>query len=73
MQRNLEWNPYNCFQFAYSESKLQRFEISQNDNSRVIKSTNVREISQITCMQWFPSQEKELSKSSLCFISFINI
>lgn len=53
--RLVEWNPSNPRRFAASGLKLEYFDISsRDDGNRQAKVIGVREISQITSIQWCP-------------------
>ncbi len=72
--RLVEWNPINPLRFVASGSKLEYFDIStSSEGNRSAKVINVREIPQITSIQWYPHADFQDIMAYGCMNSVIGL
>lgn len=70
----MEWNHFDSSKFAACGSKLEYFEIyNDSSNKRNAKVINVREISQITCAQWYPRADRPHLMAYGCVNSVVGL
>lgn len=73
--RLVEWNNFESSRFAASGLKLECFDISEDRelHVRTCKSVATRDISQITCLQWSPSEDKKNLLAYGCLNSVVGV